>query len=349
MVDSSRMSAREVEGAGPEDVEVGRRSVTFSEPATLATEAGAPAAVVPEEASPVVIAMPSRRITRDLSRRFQGLSQWRLPSTPGHLPRYLQTKFRIKTFGLMSLQLLLVFGIMVFIDVHQEVLFQWLDRGNKLHAQIVFYMFGLFTLASIMVLFCCKDRYPINYLLLAFTTLLSGAFWGLTRTVLTTTLHFQILGIAFCTMAIATPVSAVLSSLQRKIDAQVIVLASIASGWIVGVVVSSILTVTYTDTSQLVALGSVGFSFLLTGIFTLDGGRALIQCRPDDFMSVIVSMNSTLMVVVSIPFFVLSFCFLHTGEAVMEEVEAAPQNPVPNMFGQAAQANVHHSPQIVMG
>lgn len=44
-------------------------------------------------------------------------------------------------------------------------------------------------------------------------------------------------------------------------------------------------------------------------------------------MKVIISMNSTLMVVVSIPFFVLSFCFVHANEALTAEVEPTPQPP----------------------
>jgi len=336
--------------AQAQDLEAGQRAVTFfagpERAVTFGVDpelVGQPVVVSPEDGPPVLpIATASRsgtsrQTSRSLSRSFIAnafqVSQWRLPSSPGAMPKYVQRAFRIKTFGLMALQLFFVLGIMVLIDAYDDVVFKVLDLSS-VHMQVIFYMMGLLNLVSIMCLFCCKDRYPVNYLLLALTTLLSGAFWGLTRAVVTTTLHFQIIGIIFCTMTVATLVSAILASLQRKIDAITIVMASLWSGWLVGVMVAWIFTAQFLDVPTLVVVGAVGFSFLLMGILMLDAGRSLVRCRPDDFMSVIVAMNSTLMVVVSIPFFVLSFCFLHTGEAVLEEEEvAAEPNPVPIALG----------------
>ncbi|CAE8622483.1 unnamed protein product, partial [Polarella glacialis] len=81
------------------------------------------------------------------------------------------------------------------------------------------------------------------------------------------------------------------------------------------------------DELGITVLGGIGFSLLLLIILMLDAGKYLIRCRPDDFMRVVVAMNSTMIVVVSIPFFVISFCFLHSTDTVMDEEEAGAEDP----------------------
>eukprot|EP00913_Durusdinium_trenchii_P031166 g29183.t1 len=98
-------------------------------------------------------------------------------------------------------------------------------------------------------------------------------------------------------MAGASIASGILTNLERKIAGPHLLLASILP-------------------YPLEVSGAIGFSFLLICILLVDVGKLLDRCRPDDFMAVLVAMNSTLMVVVSIPFFVLTFCFLHSGEAM---------------------------------
>jgi len=226
----------------------------------------------------------------------------------------------------MALQLATVFSIMV---VMQH--FRLLDRlqlSNKFHhnlrSQVVFYIVGLFNIVSALVLLCMKDRCPLNYLMLATTTLLSGVFWGLAPTMVTPTLHFQLIGILCCTMIVATVMSTILVSL-KPLKPVVVLIVSLVTGWFVGVIIDVFVIANFFEVSSFAVLGVIGFSFLLLAVLHLEAGRALIQCRPDDFMTVIVGMNSTLMVVVSIPFFIVSFCFLHTGEAVMEEDQNEPQ------------------------
>lgn len=270
----------------------------------------------------------SRMSTRQsMSSRFSsslitvGRSQWRFPEAPGQMPRYMQKSFRVKTFSLMAIQTLFVLVIMVFVDMYYISL--RVPDESGVTSKIVLYSVGVLNLLCIMLLYCLKDRYPQNYALLALTTILSGIFWGITRTVISNTLGFQIAGIICIAMFVAAAISAILT--MRKLEGVYVVIASMLIGWISGSVINIMVASLLFREVALVVLGAIGFSFLLICIITLDAGRYLIRCKPDDFMSVIVSMNSTLMVVVSIPFFVLSFCFLHTGDAVLDREEEVTQ------------------------
>ncbi|CAE7349386.1 unnamed protein product [Symbiodinium natans] len=219
----------------------------------------------------------------------------------------------------MSLQLLVVFAEMIVIDHYQlwhNVLTEMREgRFIDIGQEVLFYSSGFCTLLAIMVMFCVKDRYPLNYWMMALTTLLSGSFWGMTRAVVQTTMHFQIVGILCCSMC----GGAVASTLVKEVQGPKLLMATLAPGWLLGATANVLVSRVFVQETDRVVLGSTGLSMLLLCILTMDAGRYLILCKPDDFMKIIVAMNSTLMVVVSIPFFVLSFCFIHTGEAVVDE------------------------------
>ncbi|CAJ1349030.1 unnamed protein product, partial [Effrenium voratum] len=260
-------------------------------------------------------------------------SLWRFPSKPGSMPDYLCRAFRVKSFSLMALQLAVVCIIMVSVD-HFELWHNVLSEMQTGHFQdvgqeVIFYSSGFCTLLSIMALFCLKERYPVNYWLLVLTTLMSGMFWGMTRAVVQTTMHFQIVSLLFASMLGGAVVSQLL---PRLTGGTKLLVLSLAPGWCFGAAVNALVSRLLLQEPDRVILGATGLSVLLLCIFSMDAGRYLILCKPDDFMKVVVSMNSTLMVVVSIPFFVLSFCFIHTGEAVIEdeaehEAEGAAQRP----------------------
>jgi len=241
----------------------------------------------------------------------------------------------MKTFGLMSLQLFAVLAIMVLVDFSQLWTRILPDKLPHFAHQVVFYVIGIANLMSVLALYLVKDRYPANYLLMALTTALSGLFWGMTRSQTDITLHFQIVGILAFTMLTATVVSAMLSKNEFKLKGSSLLLASLGPGWLVGCVTNALVSTLWLPTGSLEVLGALGFSFLLLCIMLLDAGKVLVNCEPDEFMTVIVSMESSLLVVVSIPFFVLSFCLLHTGEAVLDtnETEAPPTTLRPDEIG----------------
>jgi len=229
----------------------------------------------------------------------------------------------MKTFSLMAFQLLVVLGLAVVID-YQNFWDVMRPSMGATPSQVVFYFIGALNFISIMALQTFKDRYPCNYALLVVTTLMSGAFWGLTRGVTDFTIHFQILAILSFTMCSATVVSGILTNLETKISGMHILMLSLMPAWLIASVINANLSFLIFHLDALEIAGSTGFSFVLILILVVDVGKLLERCHPDDFMAVIVSMNSTLMVVVSIPFFVLTFCFLHSGEAMMHQGSGQP-------------------------
>ncbi|CAK9049265.1 Uncharacterized protein SCF082_LOCUS27311 [Durusdinium trenchii] len=290
------------------------RTVTFQDMEPVESETTDQEMQTPQE--PVRSHRTSSMFGQRISRTFlSGRSLWRYPSTPGQMPRYLQRKFRMKTFALMGFQLALVLAITVLVD-YLQLWGAMMPTLGQTPAQVVFYVIGAINFTSILALQNFKDRYPLNYLLLCVTTVLSGIFWGLTRGVTNVTIHFQILAILSFTMAGASIASGILTNLERKIAGPHLLLASILPCWFVGCLIDALLTFLLFKLDPLEVSGAIGFSFLLICILLVDVGKLLDRCRPDDFMAVLVAMNSTLMVVVSIPFFVLTFCFLHSGEAM---------------------------------
>eukprot|EP00913_Durusdinium_trenchii_P031165 g29182.t1 len=88
-------------------------------------------------------------------------------------------KFRMKTFALMGFQLALVLAITVSVD-YVQLWGAMMPTLGQTPAQVVFYVIGAINFTSILALQNFKDdRYPLNYLLLCVTTVLSGIFWGL--------------------------------------------------------------------------------------------------------------------------------------------------------------------------
>jgi len=240
------------------------------------------------------------------------------------MPDYMRRAFRMKCFALVTLQLLCVFLIKMIVD-HYRPWHEILDYGQLAYAtqEIFFYASGVGTLICIAAMQCLREQYPWNYLMIGVTTLVAGFFWGMMRSLVLTSMHFQILGILTVAMAVAT----VLSRQSLRLVSMPL-LCLLAPGWIVGSCLCAFATCMWLeDPDQRILYASIGLSMLLLIILGMDAGTYLKDCNPDDFMKVIISMNSTLMVVVSIPFFVLSFCFVHANEALTAEVEPTAQPP----------------------
>eukprot|EP00434_Breviolum_minutum_P039025 symbB.v1.2.034633.t1/scaffold4505.1/size38808/4 len=96
------------------------------------------------------------------SQRFRhsvlsGRSLWRFPSTLGDMPRYMQRKFRMKTFSLMAFQLLVVLGLAVLIDF-QNFWDVMRPSMGATPSQVMFYFIGALNFISIVALQTFKDR-----------------------------------------------------------------------------------------------------------------------------------------------------------------------------------------------
>lgn len=253
-------------------------------------------------------------------------SAWRWPQRPGELPLYVQRNFRLKTFGLITVQLALVFGEMALVHwlFRHKLGFETAAEGG----QMLFYALGALTLFVILWLHFLKDWYPVNYVLLLITTVLVGLFWGLSPiTIGGQYLHFQVIGILVVAMAVSTGASALLTT--EKVSPWHTIMASHLLGWAVGASADVVIVMHFGLSSLTWTIVAVVLTlFLLTGVLLLDAGSLLVKCNPDDFMRVIVAMDSALLVV-SMPVFVLSCCLLHStpvDELAGGAPEAAPQH-----------------------
>lgn len=267
-----------------------------------------------------------------IAQRYSARSTWRFPTNRGDVPRYMQRAFRWKTFGLMTLQLFTV--LLIAVPLRQA---QLLDRiaypeemGNLLRQGIV-YTFGVLNLVCILLLHCYKDRFPANYVLLALTTVTSGMFWSMAYSKnFMMLMQFEILAILCITMFCTTVISRILSGLERKLHGSVVLVLSFFPGWCIGCCAILLQRVLLAPPIPLEMAGACSLSAILLGILFLDVGPLLVRCDPDDFMRVIVSMNSCMMVVVSIPFFFLAFCMLRLDQ---REVDDLAPVELPNTAG----------------
>merc|ERR1712048_240184 len=143
---------------------------------------------------------------------------------------------------------------------------------------------------------------------------------GLACSLLTGQLHFHIVGILTCAMLVATTISAIPA--LNKMEPGKAVTSSLFLGWLTGSFVDVVVLVFTPDGS----LSAVSVAVLFTaGLFLVviyDVGNLLANGNPDDFMRVIISMDSALLVVISIPIFALIFGCHHMRNIENAETRA---------------------------
>mmetsp|Transcript_62155 Transcript_62155/g.172279 ORF Transcript_62155/g.172279 Transcript_62155/m.172279 type:complete len:358 (-) Transcript_62155:439-1512(-) len=248
-------------------------------------------------------------------------SVWRWPSQPGKLPAYVEGNFRVKTFGLLTLQFAVVLCMVVVVERHLPM---YALTDEQCH--VAFAAMGVLTLVTLTILYCVKDWYPANYILLFFVTLLVGMYWGMGYGIFSSHVHFHLISIMGIGALVSTITSAVLS-FRSKMDGWCVVLTSVYLGWAVGSVVNVTAVQHFYDIEGQLELVAVLVAFFLFTVLVLDVGARLVHCNPDDFMRVIISMDSALLVVVSIPVFIISACILRADDYpdMMEAAEPAEQ------------------------
>uniref|UniRef100_A0A7S4Q010 Uncharacterized protein n=2 Tax=Alexandrium monilatum TaxID=311494 RepID=A0A7S4Q010_9DINO len=241
-------------------------------------------------------------------REVTSRSLWRWPSQPGKLPSYVEGNFRVKTFGLLTIQFVVVLVTMVLVEVYLP-LHTVFRNTQQCHAISV--AVGIATLIVLTILYCLKDRYPVNYVLLMVVTLLVGFYWGMGYMIFSSRLHFQLVGIMGIGALVATCLSAYLSYLS-KMDGWCVVLTSVYVGWAAGCIVDMTIVRHFPGFEGHWEFVAALVAFFLFSVLILDVGNKLAFGNPDDFMRVIISMDSALLVVVSIPISIISACLLHT-------------------------------------
>lgn len=266
-------------------------------------------------------AMPGPRVRGTVTAR----SSWRWPSEPGKLPHYVRAQFHFKSFGLIAGQCLVAFCIAALVEVGLRTHMPDVHKGGFTFA--LFVAMGCFTMLLLLMLLCVQRIYPLNYLALTAVTLLVGATWGMGGTSLATHAHFQLFGI----LCVATSFAAAFSSVSHRLGlgGKLSVAVPLLAGWLLGSVIEAIVAwrlgahPIWSGMAVLIALGQI--LWLL-----LDVGDKLQECNPDDFMRIVISMDSTLLVVVSIPLFVVAACFLHSNRQIDQEDNNAAANGAAN-------------------
>jgi len=254
------------------------------------------------------------------------ISSWRWPEKPGEMPLYVQRKFRVKAFGLLGIQLTCVLVEMLLVDRFVRPLMgPWTGMCSS-----VFYMSGTFSLGLIFALHFAKDQFPLNYALMCTTTCMVGVFWGMSPLSVYGYLHFQLIGMLAICMLTSTAVVGL--GTRKGTDPMLVLHAAPAFGWLVACYIDLWITQHWGLSSMLIVfVAMLTTAVLIAMVLVLDTGELLRRCNPDDFARVVVAMDSALLVV-GMPIFVLSCCFLHAdahqrtlGNHEMEE--APPELP----------------------
>jgi len=232
-------------------------------------------------------------------------SEWRWPGEPGKLPEYIKAQFRMKTFGLIAIQCAIVFGISALVDFALTAT-QW--RGHTPKAICI--GLGLVNVLVLYVLHSVKRRFPTNYITLAFFTLIIGASWGIGGSAFATHAHFQLLAIIFLGMGVAAAFQTL--AMHVALDGCLAFAAPLLAGWLAGSVAVVVSTQRLGE-DTVCSLVAASISFVQFVWLMVDMNGTLRKCNPDDFMKVIVSLDSTLLVIVSIPLFVVATCVLHSS------------------------------------
>lgn len=232
------------------------------------------------------------------------------------LPEYIKRRFRTKTFGLLSVQFAFTFVMMMVL----EFALPWEKFGRtSLGTQGAFVGFGITTATLLCVLRAYAGSYPWNYTLLIIITLLVGGSWGLACSLLAGQLHFHIVGILTVAMPVATMCLAFPSS--DKVEPERIVVTSVFLGWLTGSITDLIVLASMQEGSLSAVSVAVLFTAGLFGVVVYDVGNLLVAGNPDDFMRVVISMNSALLVVISIPIFALWFGCQHIVNVAESEAQ----------------------------
>jgi len=293
-VPQQRSGALEGQPATPEDVatQAPAPSRMAQTPRVVAfAEAAMPAASFGAGAGEAVSLAPEAA-GRPAGRRM--MTQWRLPSRPGKMPTYVKDKFRLKALSLLCLQLVVVLGIMFAIEV-SGIASEW-DRHMSAGILLSFIAMAV---VGLIALKCFADFFPANYCLLVVVTLLAGFVWGVGGQFLPAQMHFQVMGVVTGTMLFSTIAMAVLAG--ARLSNSKSVFGSVIAGWIVAAVADAIIAQHFGIDQRHIAI-SVFVALGLFVVFGWEAGQLLVDCNPDSFMSVVIAMDASLLVVLSIPF-----------------------------------------------
>mmetsp|Transcript_97408 Transcript_97408/g.313845 ORF Transcript_97408/g.313845 Transcript_97408/m.313845 type:complete len:354 (-) Transcript_97408:468-1529(-) len=260
---------------------------------------------------------PTQRSGRMPDSLHRMASSWRWPARPGEMPLYVQRSFRLKVYGLLSIQLTIVMCLLFAVRALVERF-----NVNETLLNVCFYTMGALAVLGTMMLRLYADAYPWNYIGLAEVTLMVGVFWGLLPPHLSYNyLHIQVLAIVLFS-ALGNFALAPLMTCKKH-EPWSSILVSHFMTWLVGSAVDVVLAFQFgvsTYAWSLVAATLAGL--LITAALTFGGGTLMVHCNPDSFLHVVLAMDCGMLVVTSPLFLFASFLFC--TYPYPEEVDLGP-------------------------
>lgn len=307
---------------------------------TVRSTATASVAFVPSDTTPAASEAQSGPEPMGQRSTFSFASKWRWPSEPGKLPAYVRRAFRLKAYSLVFAQLSLALaGSVIVSEMNESSLL-----NEAMMSSSSFWTLCAVSVVCIVALYYYKQVYPCNYILLAVNTVtisLTWSFGGMAGVLFKeeTHLHLQVLAILVLAIFVTAMLGHVLS--LCKMESELLVPFSFFIGWLTASMANLFFLMANRDTFENTAFVAAGITFLLYGIVLIDVGGKLISGNPDNFMRIVVAFDSTMLVITSIPFLVLSFClvrsFKHAEERqqanAQQEIGGLPRGGVPNRMG----------------
>lgn len=232
----------------------------------------------------------------------------------------MQRAFRLKAYALVFAQLSLAFvGSVVVTDLGEHGLV-----NEAMMSASSFWILCAVSVVCVIALYYYKQVYPCNYILLAINTATISVTWsfgGVSGVLFReeSHLHLQVLAI----LVIAIFVTAMLGHALSlcNMESELSVPFSFLVGWLAGSLANWLFLMAHEDTFDDTAFMAAAITFLLCGIVLIDVGGKLMSGDPDNFMRIVVAFDSTMLVITSIPFLVLSFCCLVRSFRRAEERE----------------------------
>lgn len=272
--------------------------------------------------------------------QISGFSVWRWPSQPGKLPLYVQRAFAVKMFGLLAFQLLLCLALML--PAHRLCQsWHFTSRGTKVDPNgpngrsnssvfadvmpvdqpgvllALYYGLSFACMLMLILQWWVRDRYPWNYFCSFVSTLMVGAFFGISDELLLMQIHTRLLCIVTMTMSISSLLCCLFLREEWCKNLVLMTMGSIGIGWAVSSItvlaVSQVLDpVNYVGkTCTACLLAAFVLTFLLVHAW-----NSLMNSKVDDLVGIVAVMDASLLAVVSLPFLFLLLAFCAPSSAM---------------------------------
>lgn len=244
------------------------------------------------------------------------------------LPLEIKQGFRRKALILASMQSWIVLAMAIAFDRSFKV--------NK--AVALFSMLGCLLLAAalLLVFWCYRHRYPLNYMMLLVTTLMAGTFWSFTENSIFldhVNMPQQVCIIMTCMITIWL-VTILIPVKTYDTEAMFV---GLFVGWLIGAGVNVYVSL-QTDLDMRSCVPATVAVFVSTVVILIGVAKPMMRCCADDYMIVCLALTANLFLLVSVPVVLFLVSLGGSGcscEAGTDDQAEEPQQPPPQPATQA--------------